>query len=83
MTSLSAASIRIGDRGRREKRAFDLNVMDILGVRNAGFHLRSFHCGGDFSDFRQRADFLRREITRDRHAKGKPSFHAPSLKEPA
>ena len=75
-----AASVRVGNRGGRQKRAFDLDVVNVCGIGNAGFRLRAFDRGGDFANLRKRANFLRREITRHGHAEARAAFPAPSRK---
>jgi hypothetical protein len=67
-----AAPIGVRNGRRRKKRAFDLDVVDVGGIRNAGFPLRMSDRGSDFPHLRHRPDFLRGEITRHGHAEGEP-----------
>ncbi len=67
-----AASVRVGNRGGRQKRAFDLDVVDVRGIGNPGFRLRAFDRSGDFANLRKRANLLRGEVARHGHAEGEP-----------
>ena len=68
---LGAASIRVGDCGRREQRSLDLDVVHVSRIRNAGFRLRALDRSSDLPDLLQSPNFLRRKIACHAHAEGK------------
>jgi len=75
-----AALVRVGNQGRSQQRAFDLDVVNIARFRDPGLRHRFANCRCHQFNLGSGADFFRQQVARGRHTQRETRFATGSRK---